>query len=271
MGRLIALFLLAFAAPAAEAASREVPAEAAAPSPPTRVASLGLCTDELVLLLAVPGQLVSVSYLGLDRHETPLAPKARGLHGNDGKFSSVAALKPDLVVTGGAVNRFARALAERTGTRVVDVPPPMTLAELRANIRTVAAALGHPARGKALIDWMDARLGSPLSPRQTGLMITAGGLTAAPESISSELLAYAGIRQTGTPTGRVSLEGLIAAPPPLLIHSRYRSGQYSLPQEWIDSAVRAAGTRNIEVDGRAWLCPGPLAAADVARLRETIR
>lgn len=268
MGRLIALLgLLAFAAPAAEAASHNSPAKAA----PARVASLGLCTDELVLLLAKPGQLVSVSYLGRDRHETPLASKARGLHGNDGKFSSVAALKPDLVVTGGAVNRFARALAERTGTRVVDVPPPMTLAGLRDNIRTVAAALGHPARGEALIGWMDARLGSPLPPRHTGLMITAGGLTAAPDSISSELLTYAGIRQTGTPTGRVSLEGLIAAPPPLLIHSRYRSGQYSLPQEWIDSAVRVAGTRNVEVDGRAWLCPGPLAAADVARLRETIR
>jgi len=259
MGRLIALILLASVAPAAEAA------------PPARVASLGLCTDELALLLAEPGQLVSVSYLGRDRHETPLAPKARDLHGNDGKFSSVAALKPDLVITGGAVNRFARALAERTGTRVIDVPPPMTIAELRSNIRTVATALGHPARGEALIGWMDTRLGARPPRREDGVMITAGGLTAAPDSISSELLAYAGIRQTGTPTGRVTLEGLIAAPPPLLIHSRYRSGQYSLPQEWVESAVRLAGTRNVEVDGRAWLCPGPLAAADVARLRDAIQ
>ena len=120
MGRLIALLgLLAFVATAAEAAV------------PARVASLGLCTDELVLLLAEPGQLVSISFLGHDARETPLAPKAHGLHSNDGRFSSVAHLKPDLVITGGAVNRFARELAERTGTRVVDVPPPLTLIRIR--------------------------------------------------------------------------------------------------------------------------------------------
>ncbi|MBB4630561.1 ABC transporter substrate-binding protein [Sphingosinicella soli] len=264
MGRLIALFgLIAFAAAAAEAA-------APVPAPAARVASLGLCTDELALLLAEPGQLVSISFLGHERRETPLARKARGLHSNDGKFSSVAHLKPDLVITGGVVNRFARELAERTGTRVIDVPPPMTLDDLRRNIRTVAAALGHPARAEALIGWMDARLGAvPDSPR-AALMIVAGGLTPDVHSIAAELLSHAGIRQMVTPSRRVTLEGLIAAPPPLLILSHYRASQFSLPQDWLGTAKRISG-RTASVDGRLWSCPGPLAAADVARLRAETR
>lgn len=263
MGRLIALFLIAFVAPAAG------PAEAAAP--PARVASLGLCTDELALLLAEPGQLVSVSFLGHDARETPLAGKARGLHSNDGRFSSVAHLKPDLVITGGAVNRFARELAERTGTRVVDVPPPLTLAELRKNIRTVAAVLGHPARGEALIGWMEAKLGTPPGEARDGLMIVAGGLTPDVHSIAAELLGHAGIRQMVMPSSRVTLEGLVATPPPLLILSRYRADQFSLPQDWLGTSTRLSGRKPVHVDGRLWSCPGPLAAADVARLRMEIR
>ncbi|WP_300537189.1 ABC transporter substrate-binding protein [Sphingosinicella sp.] len=260
MGRLIALLgLLAFVATAAEAAV------------PARVASLGLCTDELVLLLAEPGQLVSISFLGHDARETPLAPKAHGLHSNDGRFSSVAHLKPDLVITGGPVNRFARELAERTGTRVIDVPPPLTLAELRNNVRTVAAALGHPARGAALIGWMDAKLGAAPDKARDALMIVAGGLTPDVHSIAAELLAHAGIRQMVIPSSRVTLEGLVAAPPPLLILSRYRADQFSLPLDWLGTATRLSGRRPAHVDGRLWSCPGPLAAADVARLRKETR
>lgn len=259
MGRLIALLaVLAFAATAAEAGT------------PARVASLGLCTDELVLLLAEPNQLVSVSFLGHDLRETPLAPKAQGLHSNDGRFSSVAHLKPDLVITGGAVNRFARELAEQTGTHVVDVPPPLTLAELRNNIRTVAAALGHPARGAALIAWMETKLGSAPANAHDALMVVAGGLTPDVHSIAAELLAHAGIRQMVMPSSRVTLEGLVATPPPLLILSRYRADQFSLPQDWLGTATRLSGRTPAYVDGRLWSCPGPLAAADVARLRAEI-
>ncbi len=263
MGRLIALIgLLAFAANAAEAAT---------PSVPTRVASLGLCTDELVLMLAKPEQLVSISFLGHDPRETPLAPKARGTHSNDGRFSSVAHLKPDLVVTGGAVNRFARELAERTGTRVVDVPPPMTLADLRENIRTVAAALGYPARGEALVVWMNGKLGTPPATKSDALMVVAGGLTPDVHSIAAELLGHAGIRQMAVPSSRVTLEGLVASPPPLLILSRYRSDQFSLPQDWLGTATRLSGRTPVHVDGRFWSCPGPFAAADVARLRTELQ
>jgi ABC-type hemin transport system substrate-binding protein len=174
------------------------------------------------------------------------------------------------VITGGAVNRFARELAERTGTRVVDVPPPLTLAELRNNIRTVAVTLEHPARGEALIGWMDGKLGNASAGASDALMVVAGGLTPDVHSIAAELLLHAGIRQMVMPSSRVTLEGLVAAPPPLLILSRYRADQFSLPQDWLGTAARLSDRKPAYVDGRLWSCPGPLAAADVARLREKI-
>ena len=118
---------------------------------------------------------------------------------------------------------------------------------------------------------MDAKLGAAPSETRDALMIVAGGLTPDVHSIAAELLAHAGIRQMVTPSSRVTLEGLVAVPPPFLILSRYRADQFSLPQDWLGTATRLSGRRPAHVDGRLWSCPGPLAAADVARLREETR
>ena len=40
-----------------------LPAPARADTAPARVASLNLCTDQLAMLIAAPGQLVSISWL----------------------------------------------------------------------------------------------------------------------------------------------------------------------------------------------------------------
>lgn len=236
-----------------------------------RVASLGLCTDELVLLLARPGQLVSISFLAHDPLETPLAARAKNLHSNDGHLSSVIGLKPDLVVTGGAVNRFARDLAMRTGTPVIDVVPPTDLAGLRQNIRRVAASLGNAARGETLLSWMDAQLGMTPTEQRDAVMLVAGGLTPPPGSITAELLRYGGAAQMAFASDRLTLEGLAIAAPSLLIISDYRARQYSRPQAWLRVAGASARQKVVHLDGRLWTCPGPLVVADVARLRRRLR
>jgi iron complex transport system substrate-binding protein len=255
MLRALLLLVLAVSAPAVAA--------------PQRVASLGLCTDELALLLAKPGQLVSVSFLAHDPEETPLAHRAAGLDSIDGSFASVVTLRPDLVVTGGAVNRFARELAGRIGTPILDLPPPSDLAGLRGNIRRLAAALGTAERGEALIRWMDARLGRAPPRSRDAVFLVAGGLTPAPESLTAEMLSYAGLAQRPVPGSRVTREMLLVDPPDVLIASRYRQGQFSIGEHWLKT-VSAKGSVRLGVDGRLWTCPGPLAAADVARLRREL-
>ncbi|HEY0113800.1 MAG TPA: hypothetical protein VGB59_11735, partial [Allosphingosinicella sp.] len=61
----------------ASAISLALLAGAAKPAPPARVASLNLCTDELLLLLAEPRQIVSVTHLAQQEAETPLWRAAR--------------------------------------------------------------------------------------------------------------------------------------------------------------------------------------------------
>ncbi len=240
---------------------------------PQRVASMNLCTDELALLLAGPGQLASVTFLGADAQETALAPRARGLHLNTGRMESVAGLAPDLVLTGGGANRYAVEMARRLGARVVDVPPPLTIAEIKRNIRTVARALGQQARGEALVARLDAELGRVPARQRPAILLSGGGYTVRPDSLSAELARHAGLAQQSFPSERVALERLIAHPPEVIVVTRYRANQASLHQMWLahPALKRLPKTTSIvEVDGRSWTCLGPLVAGEVAKLRARI-
>jgi len=123
----------------------------AAEAGPRRVASLNLCTDELLLMLADPGQIVSVTHLSQQPAETALWREARRYRRNDGSLVSVAGLRPDLVLTMGGGARDRARIAGRLGIRLLDLPYPQSLEDVERAVRTVSAALGRPAAGRAAL------------------------------------------------------------------------------------------------------------------------
>src|ERR1044072_3875152 len=130
----------AFASLSAISLALAAPAAAAAPR---RVASLNLCTDELVLALAAPEQIVSVTHLAQQQAETPLWRQARRYPRNDGSLLSVAGLRPDLVVTMGGGARDRLRIAGRLGIPALDLPFAQSLGDLAESIARVALALGR--------------------------------------------------------------------------------------------------------------------------------
>src|SRR3954469_24355539 len=94
---------------------------------PERVASLNLCTDELLLQLGDARQIVSITHLAQQAAETPLWARARLHKRNDGSLASVAALRPDLVLTMGGGARDRSGIARRLGIRLLDLPYPQSL------------------------------------------------------------------------------------------------------------------------------------------------
>ncbi len=237
---------------------------------PQRVASLNLCTDELALLLAKPHQLASVSILGADPHETPLAARARGIPTNNGRMESVATLRPDLVLTGGGANRYAAEMAQRLGAKVVDVPPPWSLDELRTNIRSVAQAFDNKTGGETLITAFDRDLGPVPPHRRSAVLLSGGGYTVRADGLSATLLRHAGLEQQRFPSERVEMELLLANPPAVIVVTDYRAAQTSRYQSWLaHPALRQLRktSRILHIDGRAWTCLGPPVAGEVAKLR----
>jgi iron complex transport system substrate-binding protein len=263
--RLLSAVLLGLAGSALVASS-------AAQASPRRVASLNLCTDELLLALAAPEQIVSVTHLAQDPAETPLWRQARRYRRNDGSLLSVAALRPDLVLTMGGGARDRLRIAARLGLPTLDLPFGGSLDDVEAAIRRVAAALGRPQAGAALLRRLAALRASAPPPRLDTIWLGGGGRTVSPNGLEAQWMALAGLRQRAMRGDRVPLETLIVRPPRILLRSDYRAGQYSGEQRWLahPAASRVRGALTLPTDGRRWTCMGPLLIGEIERLRRAL-
>ncbi len=245
----------------------------AAAAAPARVASLNLCTDELLLMLAEPARIVSVTHLSQKQAETPLWEQARRYRRNDGSLLSVAPLKPDLVLTMGGGGRDSVGIARTLGIRTLDLPYPQSLSDIERSVSQVAAALGRPEAGKGVLAGIAALRGSAPSKMRDTVWLGGGGRSVAAEGLAADWMRLAGFRQRRLKGDRISLEQLVSNPPAILLRSDYRSGQYSGEQRWLAHPLvrRATNARTIMTDGRRWTCMGPLMVDEVVRLRRELR
>lgn len=232
------------------------------------VASLNLCTDEYLLLLARPREIVSVSFLSQDPQESPLWRLAQGHHSNRGSLEDVLAKKPRIVLTMGGGGRATSLIARRLGIRAVDLRPVGKIGDVAFNFRATAVALGDPRRATLWLRRLD-RLRETMPPQAVdAIWLGGGGQTIGAPSVGADWLRLAGLKQRPLAGDRVSLETLLVRPPKVLVQSRYRSGQVSRGIEWLNHPiVRNAKAKRLQADGRAWTCMGPLVIPEIERLR----
>lgn len=245
---------------------------APADASPRRVASLNLCTDELLLMLADPAQIAAVTHLSQSPAESPLWRTARRHARNDGSLLSVAARRPDLVITMGGGGRDRLRIASRLGIPTLDLPFAQSLADVERGIVRVADALGRPAAGARLLAQIRALRRSAPPARLEAIWLGGGGRTVPATGLEAQWMSLAGLRQRPIRGDRVSLEELIARPPQILLRSDYRQGQYSGAQRWLSHPVarRPSRSRLLVTDGRRWTCMGPLLIMETLRLRRAL-
>ena len=197
-----------------------------------------------------------------------VADKARDFPRLALQAEAVVPLKPDLVLVGTWDRPLTQRMLRALGFRVVGVDRGQRpRGRPRANPR-VAALLGHPERGEALIAEVEAaraRLAAaPRPAASSALLIGNGGYTVGPASLAGALLAEAGLKPpAGAPAGYggyVPLEKLIVLRPDYLVMSsliEQPDGQGAL--YLTHPALRALYPpgRRIVLPSRYTLCGGP--------------
>jgi iron complex transport system substrate-binding protein len=235
-----------------------------------RAASLNLCADEYVLLLAKPSQVASVSYLSLDPLESPLWKAARTHRANRGSLEDVLTARPTLVFTMGGGGRASGLIAKRLGLRTVDLSANGTPADVETNLRAVASALGTPNAASPWIRRLRRLESTTAGTAVDAIWLSAGGQSFGATSAGAQWMRLAGFRQRALSGGRADLETLLVRPPEVIVESDYRRGQLSGGTRWLrHPIVRNAPSKRIRTDGRAWTCMGPLMIGEIERLRRT--
>jgi len=233
------------------------------------IASLNLCTDEYLLLLARPQEVASVTMLSHDPLESPLWQKGRHYRANNGSIEDVLSLRPQIILTMGGGGRATGMIARRIGIRAVDLTPAATLDDVERNLRTVAAALGDPERAVPWVSRLDRlRSTTPRVSRDT-MWLSGGGQSFNADGLGAQWLRLAGLRQRPLNGDRASLATLLLRPPQVVVQSDYRARQVSSGTRWLNHPiVRNLTAERIRTDGRAWTCLGPLMIAEIERLRQ---
>lgn len=241
---------------------------------PHRVASLNLCTDEMLVALADREDIASLSFDASDPDVSLVAAAARTLPNNHGSAEEILRERADLVLAEPGAADAAAALLERLGVRVERLESVERLDRIRPWVRRLGTLLGREDRAEALIGQMDRTLARVVRPAHpaTALVYEPQGWSSGPGTLTGDVLDAAGLvnlvaRLGGTGYARLPLEAVVAAPPDLLITESYRSGEVSLAERWLDHpALRALPGRHAEIPSTWLICGTPAIADAVAAL-----
>ncbi len=246
----------------------------AAAEAPARVVSMNLCTDLMALMVAEPGQIVSLGHVAQDPVSSPLWQAARAYPANRASAEQIYLMRPDLVLAGEWDSPATVDMLRRLGLRVERFAIEQSFEDVRENMRRMGALLGRPERAAALIAQMDADLAAaaPKGEGPAAILHYSASWTSGAGTLADEILSAAGYRNRAAELGLtgmapLSLERLVLARPDVLIGGSTYAAP-ALAQEVLrHPAARAvAPGGRIVADGRLWTCGTPLVAEAVHAL-----
>ncbi|MFC4215564.1 ABC transporter substrate-binding protein [Pseudophaeobacter arcticus] len=198
---------------------------------PARVVSMNLCTDQLAMLLAAPGQLASVSYIARDKRASAMADTAMAYPVNHGQAEEIYLIKPDLVIAGAYSTRATTDMLQRLGLRVEVFQPANSLQDVRNRIREMGEVLQRQEAAADLLSEFEAQLTDLLpepepepepGPQPRAALYAANSYTSGPKTLAGQILEAAGLGNIAAElgyerSGKLPLEVLAMAQPDLLV------------------------------------------------------
>ena len=239
--------------------------------------SLKICTDELLLDLAPPSRIASVTFLSREKAALKLWPEAARIAVNHNSPEEVLSTRPDLILTDSFTAPEMRTLLARSGARVVEVPPAENFDQIRAVTRLVGRAVGEPARAETLIAQMDQTLRALAASKPARAVRVmgwgGGGFVPGRSTLFNTVLEAAGGVDIAAEDGYTDVEGLIAARPDVLA---YGDDYIDTPSLRMDQNVhplllKLYGNRRIVYPAAYFNCGLPQSAIAAAALRRQLQ
>lgn len=243
-----------------------------------RVMSLNVCTDQLVLALADPEQIVALSELATDPGLSASHEEAWRFPLNRGTAEEVLSARPEVIVTGVYSLHNTTQLLRGMGVAIEEFGYSPTLETIPGDIRRMGAALGRPEQAEALAGAFEKKLAElsrqPDAAAPTVIAYEQNGVALGSDTLAHSVLTAAGFRNRAAELGVVGmaplpLELLVAERPDLVLLSPPMSHAPALADQFVrHPALRALG------EGRAivfdhtdkWACGGPSTIEALAAL-----
>jgi iron complex transport system substrate-binding protein len=256
-------------------------ADTTAHAGPQRIVSLNLCADELVLRIAAPGTVKSITWLARDASLSNVADLAQHVGINKGSAEEIVPMQPDLVIAGAYTTRMTTALLKRLDIPLLELGVANSIDQALGQIELVAAALGRSEQGAELIGHITSRMAAlPAAPAVAEQPLAAiyqpNGFTIGQGSLVDDLMRRAGVRNLAVERhidhyGSLPLESLLRAQPDFLIMNTADDQTPAMAYEILrhPALLRSyQAARVINIPSAWWSCPGPRLVDAVQRLQQ---
>ncbi len=131
------------------------------PHRPTRIVSLTLATDEMLLSFVEPGRLLAVTTFAVDGAVSNVAAQAAAVpHKLGVNVETVISLAPDLVLVANWTDPGPVRQLRDAGLSVYLMASGSSVVSIKEKIARLALMTGDPSAGQTLIAGMDAKLAS---------------------------------------------------------------------------------------------------------------
>jgi iron complex transport system substrate-binding protein len=193
-----------------------------------RVASMNVCTDQLLLTLADPEQILGLSRYSRDGFQSWAADDARRYRILSGGAEDILVLRPDVVVASLFDKRSTRELLKEKGLHLAEFAVPNSLDEAKDQIRRMGEIVGHPDRATAEIARLDAamaRARRAVTDRHYRVLpLSRRGWVSGSDSLVSSLLSETGLFNAAgdlgvSSGGYASLEAIVSLKPDFILVS----------------------------------------------------
>jgi iron complex transport system substrate-binding protein len=247
-----------------------------------RFTSINVCTDQLLLALADPEQILGLSPYSRDpEHSFYVAAAARYTRLSGGAEDALM-MMPDVVLSGSFTNRPTRQILQAEGVNVEEFPFAASIVDVEAQIRRMGDIVRHPDRAAAQVARIEEAI---VRNRETVskhpyrvLAVSRNGWVSGSGSLTNSLLEAVGLRDASTAFrftsgGFATLEDIITVRPDLLLVTS--AGDFAGDQGrafLLHPALEALypSSKRIVLPEQFTVCGGPMLADALDRLGEEL-
>jgi iron complex transport system substrate-binding protein len=218
---------------------------------PSRIVSVTLATDEILLALVEPSRLLGVTYLAIDDRLSNMTREAAAVPNLvRADPEQIIALQPDLAFVASYLRGEFIRLLQETGVVLFQFQEYDSIAEIQRNIRLIGEVVGEEDRAEALVAAMQARLDAlaerlaPIEERPRVLYWGSHGYTAGRLTSIDDLITHAGGENLAATYGiigsaNLSAEQALAMNPQVIVSGTFdQDAQHGLPSVLLHPALQ---------------------------------
>jgi len=248
---------------------------------PRRIVSIGLCTDQLLLLLAEREQIASVSVWALNENMSYMIDAVGDLPLNNSSVEEIIKYQPDLVVASKYAAWDTAKFLRQLGYEVKQIPLAQSITDIYSLLRQFGEWTGNQQRAESVIEQMQSELAGIQQryagrPQKTVIVYSPNGFTIGANTLENDLFTHAGYINLAASMGiegfkPIALESLIAADPDVLQIDRNLSRPDSLATAYVGHPALDKMIEHreyLDIPTRLRICAGPMITEAVEKMAQ---